>query len=73
MEKENTLMLVDQLTKEIGIIIKEMEKENIFFLPMDQVIKEIGRMIKNMVKGNFVGVMEQLLRVIFIKEILRMI
>ena len=45
MEKENIVMLMDQLIKETGRMIKKMEKENIVGL-MDQLIKEIGRIVR---------------------------
>jgi hypothetical protein len=45
MEKENIVMLMDQLIKETGRMIKKMEKENIVVL-MGQLFKETGRMVK---------------------------
>ena len=47
MEKENILIIMDQLMMENGRIIKEMEKENIPLM-MNQLIKEILRMINSM-------------------------
>jgi hypothetical protein len=37
-------MLMDQLIKEIGRIINELEKENIV-MQVEQLIKETGRMV----------------------------
>jgi hypothetical protein len=51
MEKENFVLLMDKLTKEIGRMVKKMVKENIVML-VDQLIKEIIRMIKHMDNGN---------------------
>jgi hypothetical protein len=51
MEKENILMLMDQLIKVIGCRIKDMETDNIhLFVSLGHLIKENGNIIREVVK-----------------------
>ena len=74
MEKENIEMLIYQLIKVIGWMIKDMAKENINLLIMGHLIMENGKTIKEMVKAiiNLVGIQlfQFLMEILIIEKIM---